>query len=373
MGKPDKSAKNKPEKPPKPYEGFELFPHNNGSWAKKINGKIVYFGPWADWRAALKKYHALLAYPTKNLKGCIERYNESRKLLQQSGEITLRHRMDIERTLAGLLDHLGSRTISSIKSEDFGGWRAKLTKTNGVVSLTNHIMRVRAFLNWCIREHIITAMPACDALRKPSRAQQRHARNARGSKMFEAEELRRLMFYSSPQMRAMLLLALNAALANNDIAQLTKQHLQSGWLVYPRPKTGIQRRVPLWPETRVALKAVIREDDDVIFRTKQGNKWDAKGKNGNDSPISLAFRKLSDDLGLHKPGRGFASIRHVAQTVGENVRDIPAIQAILGHAADGSDMDSVYREEMTDERLMRVVKHIRKWLGLPTYKIKMPD
>src|SRR5689334_19175722 len=43
-------------KPAKPSPDFPLYAHAAGYWAKKIRGRVHYFGPWADPDAALAKY-----------------------------------------------------------------------------------------------------------------------------------------------------------------------------------------------------------------------------------------------------------------------------------------------------------------------------
>ncbi len=50
-------SKRKSEKPEKPYPGFPLYSHATKRWAKRIRGKIHYFGPWNNPEAALEKFN----------------------------------------------------------------------------------------------------------------------------------------------------------------------------------------------------------------------------------------------------------------------------------------------------------------------------
>ncbi len=360
-------------KPVKPTPDFPLTPHKNGQFCKKIGGKILYFGTDPD--AALRKYNgmveALKDLPAGSLRSAIDRYVASRRLRQESGRLSDRHVKDIDGTLASLAETIGpARPLAALQSEDYARWRARRAKGKkgkplGPVALGGHVTRVRAFLNWAKREKLISDLPP-EGLEKPSRRELRLARAARGSLMFEPAELQLLLKHADPRMRAMIYLGLNAGLNCEDIARLCTHHLQASsngvfWFRYARNKTGIQREAPLWPETQAALEAVIREGDDVVFRTKYGNPWTIKNESGSGSPVSARFTKLCQNLGIHKPGRGFGSLRHNCETIGGEAGDQAAIDYIMGHSADSDDISAVYRERMKPSRLFKVVKHIRRW------------
>ena len=45
-------------RPKKPRKDFPLFLHGNGQWAKKVRGRLRYFGIWADPDAAERRWYA---------------------------------------------------------------------------------------------------------------------------------------------------------------------------------------------------------------------------------------------------------------------------------------------------------------------------
>src|SRR5438874_1927627 len=125
-------------KPPKPYPGFPLFPHATKRWAKKIRGKMHYFGPWADWRGALNKYleqkDDLHAGRTPRVTGdgltvrdLVNRFLTAKKLLVDSGEITQRTFTEYHAACGCLADTFGlNRLVDDLAADDFERLRGDL-------------------------------------------------------------------------------------------------------------------------------------------------------------------------------------------------------------------------------------------------------
>jgi len=381
MGKSTSGGRNRqpPSKPAKPHKDFPLFPHATKRWAKKIRGKLYYFGPWSDPQAALQRWldqhDDLLAgrTPRAPVSGFIVRhllnhFLTSRQRLVESGELTARSFGDYKRTCEGIAKGLGlDRLVTDLAADDFERFRAELARTRGPVTLGNEIQRVRVVFNYAYNQGLVPQpIRYGGGFKKPSAKTMRLARAARGDRLFSPEEIRQLLAAAGVQLRAMVLLALNAAFGNADCGRLPIKALdrEGGWVSFPRPKTGVARRFPLWPETMEALRQVLAarrpaqdvEDDGLVFLTSRGRPW---AKETKDNPIAAEFHKLLARAGVPN-GRGFCCLRHVFRTVADESMDQPAIDHIMGHARD--DMASHYRERIADDRLRRVVDHVRMWL-----------
>jgi integrase len=186
--------------------------------------------------------------------------------------------------------------------------------------------------------------------------------------MFTADEIRRLIGAADVQLRAMLLLGINCGFGNSDCANLplTALDLEHAVIDYPRPKTGIPRRCPLWPETVAAIQDALatRHEPkdpaagDLVFLTARGGVWD---KNTGGSYLSWKLGKMLRGLGISTgKGLGFYTLRHVFRTVADEAKDQVAADFIMGHEI--PNMSAVYRETISDGRLKTVADHVRQWL-----------
>jgi integrase len=386
------------EKPAKPRPDFPLFPHATGRWAKKICGKLRYFGKWADPDAALQRYveerDDLYAgrKPRRNGEGLIVRDLVNKFLLAKkarvdAGELALGTFGDQYKTCKRvLLVFGGNRLVDDLADDDFETLRAQIAKTYGKLSRKVEIKRVRSIFRYAYEANLIEKpVKFGPGFVGPSRRELRCERQQNGERMFEAAEIRMMLAAATVPLKAMILLGINCGFGNTDVANLRVKHLdlKGGWCNYPRPKTGIPRRCPLWPETVKAIRAAIRArpepqdraDGDLIFLTPNGQRW--VWSRGNIADIGAtdieslvhvsrvdrvtdAMSQLLGKLGLVRRGHTFYSLRHTFETIGGESCDQVAVDAIMGHSRD--DMASVYRERIGDDRLRAVGEHVRTWL-----------
>jgi integrase len=407
-----KSSKSKlAAKPRKPYEGFPLTPHPSGRWCKKIRGKLHYFGKIDNPDAALERFNREWTYLKDGRTapaidtgdGCTVRllcnaFLTSKRDKLDSGELSARSFQDYFNTCAILIGRLGrDRRVDDLRPDDFEVLRKALAKTRGLVTLKNEVNRCRVVLKYAFDQRLIDKpVHFGQSFDRPSAKNLRKDRHSQGVRLFNVDEVTRILAAADVQLKAMTLLALNCGFGNTDVATLPQSALDlaGGWIDFPRPKTGIHRRVPLWSETIAALRLAIAQrpepkdpaDAGLVFLTKQGRPWvrvqstrKAKEVHEN-SPepikasvvpvdaLSQRFRKLLDGLGINSH-RNFYTLRHNFETHAGESKDQVAVDSIMGHV--DPSMGAVYRESISDARLKAVVNVVRRWLGFPAEMAKV--
>ncbi|MCA9246664.1 MAG: tyrosine-type recombinase/integrase [Planctomycetales bacterium] len=385
-----KSTHRKPAgKVSKPRRDFPLFPHQTGRWAKKVRGKLHYFGSTATdpkGKAALETWldqrDDLLAGRTPRvaadgltLRDLCNRFLTVKEQLRDSGEIKNTTFLDYHATCDRLIEHFGkNRLVVDLAADDFESYRARIAAKWNPTGLGGEITRVRVLFKYGYDAGLIDRPVRFGPMfKRPAKRVLRKERAKKGPRLFEPDQIHTLIEKASDQLKAMILIAANCGFGNADVGHLTLSalDLRGGWINFPRPKTGIDRRCKLWPETIEAIEAVIAtrptpKDEaaaDLLFITKYGQAW---AKDTHDSPVSKEFRKLLDATELYRPGLGFYALRHTFETIGGDSRDQVAVDHVMGHSRD--DMASLYRERIEDDRLQAVADHVRAWLFQPDDK-----
>ena len=376
--------KNKTVTPRKPRPDFPLFPHARGYWAKKVCGRLVYFGKvaadpkgqralgkWLDEKdALLAGREPRAATPeTMMVKDVSNAFLSQKKDLLRAGELTQRTFAEYHATCARLVKAFGRlRPVDDLTAEDFRRYRAQIARHWGPVRLATEVQRVRSIFKYGFESGLLDKpIRFGPDFKKPSAKVLRKNRADAGPRMFEREELLALLAAAGSNLKTMILLGINGGLGNADVAGMmfSAVNLKTGWMNYPRAKTGIERRIPLWPETVEAIKAAIAQrpapkdaaNKQLVFIGSSGKSYLAE----NGYRVAGVFARLIEAAKI-EPKRGFYAIRHTFQTIGEGVNDLVAVQSIMGHAASGSDMSARYRERIDDARLLAVTEHVRKWL-----------
>ena len=396
------TTKQRSEKPEKPHPDFPLFAHDTRRWAKKVLGKIHYFGRWEDPQGALKNWleqkDDLLAgrkpRPKSEgltLRDLLNHFLTAKRQIMESGELTPRSFQDYYDSCSRVADAFGkTRAVSDLHPGDFNDYRATIAKKWGPVAIGNEVQRVRSLFKYGFESGLMERPMLFGPLfKKPKRRDIRLARQAAAPKFFDADEIRKMLESARPQMKAMILLAINCGWGNTDIAMLQFKHLDlaAAMADYPRHKTAILRRSPLWPETVRAIKEATKVrpepkadvDAGCVFITKYGERWkrvlSVQEIKGDGNPIQR--RSETDSVGLEfakllrrvkiprQKGVNFYALRHTFRTIASETGDLEAVERIMGHE-DADDMGATYQEwrknEREDARLKRVTDHVRAWL-----------
>jgi integrase len=377
----------------KPHKDFPLFPHASGRWAKKVHGKFHYFGSvqkdpqgqaalalWLQQKDSIFAGQVPPKHGRFSIADLCNRFLASKRVSLDTHELSPRTFAQYYKTCELIVQMFGKGTaVESLRPEDFERFRVGMPKTWGPKMRAKTIQDVRSIFQFAVeQDHVEKAIKFGKQFKGPSKKVFRLHRAKMGKRMFEADEIRKMLEAAGVQLRAMFLLAANCGFGNNDVASLPMAalDLERGWVDFPRPKTGIDRRCKLWPETVTAIREAMakrhrpadKADNDILFLTHHGARWvtiktveqpDGTLKVFCDDSVSKETRKVMKRLGLNGH-RAFYALRHTFETVGGGAKDQVAVDAIMGHVDDS--MAGAYRERIDDERLADVAEYVRSWL-----------
>ncbi len=370
-------AKKKREKPKKPHKDFPLFPHDSGQWAKKVRGKLFYFG--SDSKAALERWlrekDDLLAGRTPRafdanaltVKRLCDLFLESREAKIDTGEITKRHWDDLKKDATILADILGREAaVEQLRPDDFRKLRSKLGKGIGLTTLQGRMARTRAIFNYASKNGLLELNMNKlwgTEFDKPGRAAM--SKQSDHEQLFTRDEVLTLLEHASEQMKAMILIGINCGYGNTDCALIEQTDIAGEWITRKRQKTGKRRRTNLWTETQKAIGDALaakpankdEADSGKLFITKYGNNW---VPTSNANPVSQEFGKVARAAKITGKGKSFYTLRHTFQTIGDETKDFIAVSTLMGHV--DASISGHYREKISDERLKAVTDHIHDWL-----------
>ncbi len=372
------------KKPSKPRRDFPLFPHSNRQWAKKVRGKLHYFGKWEDPDAAERRWdaekHHLLngelppsrSYESTSTAGYTVKelcndYLSSQELKMEAGRIVKRtfHNNLVAAKLVSQV--LGSISLDDVCPIHFRDLAAAIHRRHKAPSSRAvQITMSKAIFNWAMDNRTDRRIRFGSDFKPPSKKERKKYANQKPQQHYSAADCRKLLEAARQPMRTFILLGLNCGLGNEDLRSIEFAHRDGWWLDYPRPKTGEARRSKLWPETAEALEDYLlrrpepRNPDhsDRVFINQRGNLFGSELRGF--SPIGERFTYLARQCGFYRAGISFYSMRHSYRTAVDPQGDYPAINYTMGHV--DSSMGARYVHEISDDRLADVSDFVRKWL-----------
>ena len=267
-----------------------------------------------------------------------------------------------------MVDFLGRNVaIAGLKPSHFSRYKAELALRKNINTISNEITRARSVFIWLERAKKIPAQPdyGPDFRRASRRAIRKYRHQQDEDKTLDASTILAVISELGTHYRAMAMLGINCGFGPTDCMKLTKSavDLERGWIEFPRTKTGVDRKCPLWDETIEAL------DLSQRWRPKPARgagrlffvRHDGAPFTESNSKYTRNFSRALRIVGCYTEGKSVYSMRHTLSTVAREVRDDEALKVILGHV-DDSMLSEHYTHGFPDARLEAITDHVHAWL-----------
>lgn len=366
----DMVAPQKTKRPTKPYGKYKLRAHANGSWCKKLKGKLHYLGPWDCPEDAEKRWERILRADSEQVDIvepddlavadlCTLFYRFKEREVDR-GSISDGQCREYKRLCQLIVDSIGADVlVSDLSPGHFGRLRQALDRKGYVpTTMSKKIIQLRAVFQWAMRNGHTDGKILIfgDELQVPTRRELRqfkeNKRIEKGTRMFEAEEILRLLDAADEMLSAAIWLGYTAGFGHADLARLRSVHIDfdAGWISMPRSKTGVPRKAKLIPEATQALQDIL--DGDELFKM---NAADVES-----DLIGRRFRVLQQKVGCWREGRGHYGLRHSCRTVLDELMDPVVAGIIMGHVDEST--ASNYIQRIDNSRFEKAAEHLRSWL-----------
>lgn len=280
---------------------------------------------------------------------------------RDAGKIKPRTYADYTESLKLLGESLGITTlVADLKPGHFTHFAARLAREYGIDRRMLHTVNIRSMFKWAEEMEVIDRRPRYGPeFKMPSRLERRRARAAmrkrRHGLIYSSTEVALLLNRASPKMRALILLMLNGGFRPVELADITWDEINDGWFHGDTGKWAIERDVPLWPETQLALACMyVRKhppgNSRHVFVAKNGKPYVNRV-----SQLSTDFWRMFPMDGVRN--RGMYSFRRTFRTLADSTNDQRAIARVMGREV--GDIDTLYVQHVNPSRMIDVCSAVR--------------
>ena len=332
------------------HPNYPLFVHRNGQWAKKVRGKLYYFGRLSEPDEALKLWLeekdyllAGLEPPTYTdgitVEELCDRYLENARNRSASSSSLKDYQTTINFLKeAGLL----TVAIDLLNPEHFARARRTL-KDSGRRPRTqkNYVHSVKAIFNWGLKMGFYSKPINYGPEFVPPSTTTIEAEQEENSaiRFLDRDLILKVLSVADVRIKIAALLGINCAFYPGDTASITYGHIHLDAPIpyhdFRRVKTRHKRMAVLWPETVAAIRDYTdnhrpRSDTNIILLSRNGTPYATKSAH---TSLMRKFNRLVKKVGDRPKGVSIGSLRHTYGTVMDLVNDTQMVDLTMGHVA----------------------------------------